>query len=73
VGHAIRLRRPPHITRYAVSLIGRPTQFSIDKARTQLGWTPQVNAREGLRLTVDWLREQGMVPALLPDQAPAAS
>jgi nucleoside-diphosphate-sugar epimerase len=63
IGHAIRLSRPPHITRYAVSLIGRPTQFSIAKARTQLGWQPRVTAHEGLRLTLEWLREQGMAPA----------
>ena len=56
VGHLIRLRRPPHITRYAVSLIGRPTQFSIAKARNQLGWRPQVAAGEGLRATLEWYR-----------------
>jgi nucleoside-diphosphate-sugar epimerase len=57
IGHAIRIKRPPHVTRYGVSLVGRPTQFSIDRARTELGWQPRVGAAEGLRLTLDWYRE----------------
>jgi nucleoside-diphosphate-sugar epimerase len=57
IGHAIRLRRPPHITRYAVSLVGRPTQFSTARARTDLGWQPRVRAAEGLRRTLAWYRE----------------
>jgi nucleoside-diphosphate-sugar epimerase len=57
IGHAIRLRRPPHITRYAVSLVGRPTQYSIARARTELGWQPRVGAVEGVRRTLQWYRE----------------
>jgi nucleoside-diphosphate-sugar epimerase len=64
VGRAIRLRRPPHFTRYAVALIGRPTRFSTEKARTQLGWQPRVGVHEGLRRTLDWHR------ARLPAGAP---
>jgi nucleoside-diphosphate-sugar epimerase len=56
IGHAIRLRRPPHVTRYGVSLVGRPTQFSIDKARTELGWQPRVRPQDGLRRALHWLR-----------------
>jgi len=56
IGRAIFLKRPPHITRYAVGLIGRPTRFSIARAREQLGWRPQVGARAGLRRTLDWWR-----------------
>ncbi len=56
VGHLIRIRRPPYITRYAVSLIGRPTRFSTAKARTQLGWKPRIAIQEGLRQTLDWYR-----------------
>jgi len=63
VGRIIRMRRPPHITRYAVSLVGRPTQFSIAKARTQLGWQPRVPVQEALRRTLEWVREME-TPAL---------
>jgi nucleoside-diphosphate-sugar epimerase len=54
VGRAIQLRRPPHITRHVVSLVGRSTSFSIDKARTELGWQPRVGVEEGLGKTLDW-------------------
>ncbi|MBM3995682.1 MAG: NAD-dependent epimerase/dehydratase family protein [Planctomycetes bacterium] len=45
---------PPTITRRAVYLIGRSTQYSTQKARTQLGWKPQVNIIEGIRRTLEW-------------------
>jgi nucleoside-diphosphate-sugar epimerase len=66
VGHAIRLQRPPHITRYGVSLFGRSTQFSVEKARRQLGWEPRVAAPEGLRRTLEWYRaaSQAIEPAV---------
>jgi nucleoside-diphosphate-sugar epimerase len=56
IGHLIRLKRPPHITRYGVSLVGRSTGFSTEKARTQLGWQPRVSIGDGLRETLDWFR-----------------
>jgi nucleoside-diphosphate-sugar epimerase len=53
-GRLLRRRRPPTITRKAVSLISRSTRFSTDRARTQLGWQPQVGIHEGLRRTLKW-------------------
>jgi nucleoside-diphosphate-sugar epimerase len=54
IGRAIFLKRPPHITRYGVGLVGRPTRFSTARAREELGWRPRVGARDGLRRTLDW-------------------
>jgi 2-alkyl-3-oxoalkanoate reductase len=54
IGRAIRLRRPPHFTRYAVALVGRPTRFSSAKARAELGWKQKVGVLEGLRRTLGW-------------------
>ena len=51
---AIRLRRSPHITRYAVSLVGRSTRFSTERARAELGWSQQTPPAEGLRQTLEW-------------------
>ena len=34
---------------------------SVDKAKRQLGWEAQIDLREGLRATVDWLRERELV------------
>jgi nucleoside-diphosphate-sugar epimerase len=54
IARMIRLRRPPHITRYAVALIGRSVRFSIERARLELGWEPRVPVLEGVRRTLEW-------------------
>lgn len=57
----LRKKKPPTITRRAIYLIGRPTQFSIAKARTQLGWQPHVKIQEGVRRAMEWyFREKGL-------------
>jgi nucleoside-diphosphate-sugar epimerase len=66
IGKAILLKRPPHITRYGVALVGRPTHFSTAKARTQLGWQPRVSAREGIQRTLEWLRAEPGSPLYQP-------
>jgi nucleoside-diphosphate-sugar epimerase len=72
IGRLIRLRRPPHFTRYAVALIGRPTRFSTERARTQLGWSQRVNVIDGVRETLDWYyRTTGLKPGALFSPQPA--
>jgi nucleoside-diphosphate-sugar epimerase len=46
-------RRPP-VTRLGVAFIGTDNRYAIDKAQQQLGYTPQVGVREGLRLAASW-------------------
>lgn len=58
VGTAIGIKRSPYVTRHSVSLISRPTRFSIARAREQLGWEPRVGAREGLRRALAWWAEK---------------
>jgi nucleoside-diphosphate-sugar epimerase len=48
--------RQPFLTRLGVKLFGTDNRHSIDKARGQLGYSPQVSLREGVRLTADWYR-----------------
>ncbi len=63
----LRQKAPPTVTRRAIYLIGRPTQYSIAKARTQLGWQPRVKIQEGLRRGLEWyFAENGMK---LPENA----
>jgi len=57
VGHALRLKKPPFVTRYAVWLMGRRSYFSAEKARRVLGWQPTVRYEEGIPLTVRWYVE----------------
>jgi nucleoside-diphosphate-sugar epimerase len=54
VGRITQRRRPPILTRYAVSLIGRSTRFRIDKAREQLGWQPVIHPLDGLKQALAW-------------------
>jgi nucleoside-diphosphate-sugar epimerase len=43
----------------AVEYIARGGTYSIDKARRVLGYEPAVPFEEGMRRTVEWLREEG--------------
>lgn len=42
------------LTRLGVKLFGTDNRHAIDKAQRELGYTPQVPLREGLRLTAEW-------------------
>ena len=43
----------------AIDYIARGGTYSIEKARTVLGYEPAVGFEEGMRRTVDWLRAEG--------------
>ena len=58
VGHALKRKKPPMVTRYAVWLMGRRCFFSADKARTELGWQSTVPYEQGVKRTIAWLRQQ---------------
>ena len=58
IGHLLRTKKPPLVTRYAVWLMGRRCYFSAEKARTQLGWTSTISYEQGVQQTIAWLREQ---------------
>lgn len=48
----------PLVTRMGVTVFGADNRHSIDKARRQLGFSPQVTLREGVRLSGEWYRQQ---------------
>ncbi len=49
------------IGRGAMRWLARPATYSIEKARRQLGYEPQVGLDEGMRRTETWLREHGLL------------
>jgi nucleoside-diphosphate-sugar epimerase len=51
-------RLSPFVTRHGVKLYGADNLISIDKARRELGYVPQVSLREGIRLTAAWYRQR---------------
>jgi len=48
------------MTRFAVRYMVRHHYFAIDKARRDLGYEPKVSLAEGIRLTCNALRQQGL-------------
>jgi len=49
-----RKAAPPPVTTYGVTLLGGNQQFSIDKARRELGYTPEFDIKRGVAEGVKW-------------------
>ncbi len=58
----------PMVTRLGVMMFGTDNRHSIEKARSELGYEPQVELREGIRRAAAWFNAGGMEP---PGVAPA--
>lgn len=54
-----RLKRNNEVTPDAMLMFARRGGFSLDKARTRLGFEPKVSFHEGMRRSEAWLRETG--------------
>jgi nucleoside-diphosphate-sugar epimerase len=39
--------------------LGLNLDFSIEKARRELGYKPRVTFKEGMHQTIDWFRKEG--------------
>lgn len=46
----------------AVAFLQRPHGYSIERARTELGYTPQIARARGMAASTDWLRQIGVAP-----------
>lgn len=51
-------REPPKLTRARVKFLGLNLDFSIEKARRQLGYQPEPALQKGLREAVAWFRQE---------------
>ena len=52
------VQTPPPLTTYGVTLLGRDQRFSIDRARHELGYVPQIDVRRGVVEGVQWYLNQ---------------
>ena len=52
----LRLRQEPRMTRFLAEQLAKSHYFSIERARRDLGYHPSVSTEEGLRRTVQWLK-----------------
>jgi nucleoside-diphosphate-sugar epimerase len=57
IGHALKLKKPPLVTRYSVWLIGRKSFFKCEKAREVLGWQSTISYETGIPDAVEWYLE----------------
>jgi nucleoside-diphosphate-sugar epimerase len=63
LGRLARRQQPPPVMRYGVQLLGGENRFRIDRARRELGFSPQVCLAEGVRRSVEWYRTTSQAPA----------
>ena len=65
-----RSPRDPLVTRHGVALFGTDNRHPVDRARRELGYTPQVDLREGVQRAAIWYREGDRAdPARVPATA----
>jgi nucleoside-diphosphate-sugar epimerase len=57
LGRLAHRRQPPPVMRYGLQLLGGENRFVISRARSELGFRPQVSLRAGVRQSVEWYRE----------------
>jgi nucleoside-diphosphate-sugar epimerase len=50
------MNQPPPLTRFGLRQIGGENRFVIDRARSELGFVPQVSLQEGVRQGISWYR-----------------
>jgi hypothetical protein len=53
------MRGPPPFSSSRFKFLGLHQDFSIEKARRELGYQPRVAFREGMQETIDWFRREG--------------
>lgn len=63
VAHMTRTR--PLVTRLGVMMFGTDNRHSVEKARSELGYEPRVDIREGIRLAAAWFNAGGMEQLLV--------
>ena len=57
----VPLRIEPPIYRRRVDFYTKSRAFDTTRARTELGFAPQVDLEEGIRRTADWYRSEGLL------------
>jgi nucleoside-diphosphate-sugar epimerase len=57
-----RSRRKPILTRLGVAIFGADNRHAIDKARRELGYSPTVPVREGIRRAAAWYSQEFIRP-----------
>jgi nucleoside-diphosphate-sugar epimerase len=56
----------PMVTRLGVMMFGTDNRHSIEKARSELGYEPRVDLRQGIELAAAWFNAGGMEQSFVP-------
>lgn len=64
-----RRKVSPPLSSYGVALLGRSQQFSIDRARHELGFFPVFDIQHGIAEGVEWYLKQSISNTSSPDHA----
>jgi nucleoside-diphosphate-sugar epimerase len=56
VGHLTRMKQPPPVMRFGLKQMGGENRFVIDRARSELGFVPQVSLTDGVHEGIVWYR-----------------
>jgi nucleoside-diphosphate-sugar epimerase len=59
VGKILKINPPLYPRR--VEFFVKDRAFSIEKAKSTIGYLPRVGLKEGLRRTADWYRQEGLI------------
>jgi nucleoside-diphosphate-sugar epimerase len=75
VARAVGAKTPPPLNRSRLRFLYYNQRFSIEKARRELGYEPQISYREGLPPALDWIQaversKQSEDPLHEPSQRP---
>jgi nucleoside-diphosphate-sugar epimerase len=56
VGHMMGMKQPPPLMRFGLKQVGGENRFVIKRARSELGFVPQVSLTDGVRQGIAWYR-----------------
>src|SRR5262249_13879949 len=55
-------KEAPRVTQGRVKLLGLDLDFSIEKARRELGYSPKMSFEQGMKETLEWFKSTGGTP-----------
>jgi dihydroflavonol-4-reductase len=58
-------QRKPLVTQLGAMMFGTDNRHSVEKARRELGYEPNVDLREGIKLAAEWFNAGGMTQSAL--------
>jgi nucleoside-diphosphate-sugar epimerase len=61
-----RAKEPPRLNRGRMKFLYYNQHYSIEKAKRELGYEPRLDYRAGLPPSLDWFREENLLPAGVP-------